>query len=429
MPTALKKEETKEALTPMMQQTQDMIRQNLITQGFKPQVADMVIKLASDASKGKEVKSLPPKTREDRATQKKMRDAVEDARDLLALMPKLMKKGYNAAEAYEIVGRARPGLGQGFQMPGFNRIEDYDVSSVKETLEYLQAHPKADYRMVMADLIFRGPVKVPPLRQKAQEAPKTEVAEKEETKLGGRLAMIPRKIKPELRTADFTMDDPLYPKKSKAPETKIAAAKEETPKPAPQKAVKTTTEYVYNLDIYGQPYMVTLNVELKGKKSRELNAELRRVLEESPKSVLSINTPRGDVVNEATGLQRDIAYLLSVTKGIKVKLAQAFTYGEESGTEAVPTEAEPLKATTEYAYSIDIYGQKYGVTLNRKLEGRDLKAELFNILQKEPAAVVSVTTPRNEFITEQNGEMLEKYVAYLASQYRAFMKELKVESV
>jgi len=429
MPAALKKEETKEALTPMMQQTQDMIRQNLITQGFKPQVADMVIKLASDASKGKEVKLPPPKTREDRATQKKMRDAVEDARDLLALMPKLMKKGYNAEEAYEIVGRARPGLGQGFQMPGFNRIEDYDVSSVKETLEYLQAHPKADYRMVMADLIFRGPVKVPPLRQKAQEAPKTEVAEKEETKLGGRLAMIPRKIKPELRTADFTMDDLLYPKKSKAPETKIAAAKEETPKPAPQKAVKTATEYVYNLDIYGQPYMVTLNVELKGKR---LGSELRKVLEETPEAVMAINTPNGDVVNDAKGLKRDIAYMLSVSKGIKVKLAQAFTFGEESDMEAVkeePSEAQPLKATSEYAYVIDIYGQKYGVTLNKELKGKDLKAELFNVLQKGPAAVISVTTPRNERLTDQNGEMLEKYVAYLASQYRAFMKELKVESV
>ncbi|NYZ73533.1 hypothetical protein H0O00_00150 [Candidatus Micrarchaeota archaeon] len=344
-PVQKAEEKTAETLTPMMQQTQDMIRQNLISQGFKPATADTILRLASDASKGKEITFPRPKTPEGRSMLRKARDAVEQTRDQLTFMPKLMKKGYTADEAYEIVDRAR----QGLEMPGFNRIEKFDVSAVKDALDYARAHPKENYKAAAAGAMFKGPARVPGAREKPAD---TAVASADLEKL--------------------EMNPYLY--------------KEGTKKPAgPTVAVKGA-ELEFN------PY--------RGKD----------FLEKMPKNPYLAAVPKKSELKPP--VQLDTVYI------------EAGSYGKPKLS---PGKAESV--TKEYAYNIDIYGQKYSVTLNKELKGKDLKTEISNILQNEPAAVLSVTTPRGDVLGPESGDLLKRYTSYLASQCRAFMKELKVDKV
>ncbi len=327
MASAQKREEKPaETLTPMMQQTQEMVRQQLIGRGRKPEAADMIIAMASVQLKGKDSK-LPPKLRED----------VSEARDMLYFMPRLMKKGYNADEAFSMVDAARHPIDMTFFSS--NRIEDYDVSALKERFDYIKSHKNEDYLASMAGVMFKGPLKTPPLREKAPPAPKSEVAERQEAmKLGGRLAMVPRKLKPERGSMDFTMDDVLFAKGKKAKEameftlaeTEPAAAK---PKES-EKPVEKVERYNYDLDIYGAKYSVTLNRELKGKSPKEIRADLSDLLAKEPAAILSMTTPTGEGMTKKSNpseFDRNVAYMKSVVKpGSKeIKVTQNMVFTEE----------------------------------------------------------------------------------------------------
>ncbi|MDD5171710.1 MAG: hypothetical protein PHF60_01600 [Candidatus ainarchaeum sp.] len=386
----------KEEITPMMQQTQNMVRQNLINQGHKPAAADLIMSMASLQLKGRDI-HVPPR----------LRDAVSEARDMMAFMPQLIKKGYTTEEANEIVGRARTG----FEMTGMNRIEGYDVSTVRERIEYVRSHPKEDYRAAIAGLMFKGPSKTPAVREKAAP-PKTEVAAKEETLyLGGRLAMVPRKL--EMKK---TEPPPQF-------EMVFTAAEAFGPAPSAGKAEKVSTEYAYNIDIYGQKYNITLNRELKG----DMKTGLLDVLQKNPGAVVSVKTPGGDEVtkNSRVGMNDYLAYVASEYRAFQDVLIVSAAEAPAEVAAKPPAERRGTKAN--YVYNVEMPFGGYTVTLNREVKGEDVKGGLLSILQNNPAAVVSIMTPSGDEINRNTSVGLNQYISYMVSEYRAFRDEVTVE--
>lgn len=408
MPSSQKREEKPaESITPMLSQTEQLVRQNLIARGYTPGQASLAMLQASRSLKGQDV-TVPPA----------IRGAFNEARDMLYFIPKLMKKGYTAEESFSMVDAARNPIDMTFFSS--NRIEDYDVSTLKERFDYMKSHKKEDYRAVMGGLMFKGPAKVPAVREKTQEPPKTEVA-KAEGPVNFRLAMVPRKVNPtsipiEELDRMLLREKPTTDKKPEAPAEVASAAEEQ--KPAKKKGAKSSMEYAYNIDIYGQNYTVTINRELKGKDPK---SQMLDILQKEPKAIVSIISPGGEVFKASSGKGFDkyAAYLASeynsLIDGVKI-----------SG--GLPSAGKVEKVAREYAYNIDIRGQNYVVTLNRELKGDDLKAELLDTLQNKPRAVASIKAPGGEKITTTSRVGLDKYLDYLVSEYRSFMKELKVES-
>jgi hypothetical protein len=378
MASALKTEKPEE-ITPMMQQTRDVIRQNLINQGHKPVTADIIISLASLQLRGKDA-HVPPK----------YRDAVNETRDMMAFMPQLLKKGYTAEEANEIVGRARTG----FEMPGMNRIENYDVSTVRDAMAYLHDNPKAKPQDATAGMMLKGPTRTPAVRN----APvKTEVARAEGESQLPILSSVPRKI--DAKSMSVARLDRM-----------LAGEKTETVGATnllDAKGAKTVEmpAYTYKVTLYGgnkdleKTYTVTLDHELP----REDPSVILLVNLFDNKGIVSVKDSTGKTV---TG--DDLKLFVSTFDA---------AYTVSSTTTVAATTAKTAELPT-FAYKVMIKGQRYTVTMNHKLVDNP-RNDLLSSIIYSPSDIASIKGPRG-----QDLEFKDFGSDYVAA-YRDWMKTKK----